>query len=224
MESDWVPHIVRKGETLGALAYRRRTTVAKVWNHSKNADLKAKRKNPNVLAPGDMLWLPPDDPTPTPIHITPGDTITVSLNIPRHTVKVKLHDDADKPLASVPFEVDGGLVEPDAKTDGDGVATFETWVTTNAVTLRLPTLGRELPVLIGALDPLATRSGAIGRLRNLGLYCNEPRDADAEAVYFRSVLLEFQEKYDLKQTGELDQATQDKLAELAGDDGTWEED
>jgi hypothetical protein len=224
MASDWVPHIVRRSETLGALAYRHRTTVAKIWNDDKNADLKAKRKNPNVLAPGDLLWLPPREITPSPIHISPGGTVTVSANIPRHTVKVKLHDDADKPLASVPFEVDGGLVEPDAKTDGDGVATFETWVTTKAVTLRLPSLSRELTVLVGALDPLATKSGFVGRLRNLGLYCKEARDPEAEAIYFRAVLLEFQEKYELKQTGELDQPTQDKLAELAGDDGTWEED
>src|SRR5215813_7826422 len=33
-----------------------------VWNHPKNAQLKAKRKDPNVLMPGDVVYLPDLDP------------------------------------------------------------------------------------------------------------------------------------------------------------------
>jgi hypothetical protein len=223
MAKAWVPYVVRKGDTVSRLAYRRRTTVKEVWGHPKNAELAALRKNPDVLCPADLLWLPPED-APLAASVSPGGEVTVRAAIPTFTLRIALHDDDGKPLAGAAFEVDGGEVLPPGKTDGDGVAVFKTWVTTRSVVLRLPDRGLEFPVAIGGLDPAATRSGAVGRLRNLGLYFDEDRGPEAEDSYFRSVLFQFQEKHGLEETGELDEPTQAKLAELGGEDGAMPED
>lgn len=220
MSQDWVPYVVRKGDTVSGLAYRRGATVAEVWNHPKNAELKARRANPDVLSPSDLLWLPPEK-TPIPLPIAPGDHASVRIDLPRFTVRLALLDDAGKPIAGEPYEVEGGRVPPPGQTDGAGVAVFETWVTSRSVVVRLPARNHEFTVFVGALDPVATRSGAVGRLRNLGWYFDEDRGEEAEALYFRGVLFQFQAQHRLEETGELDEPTQKKLAELAGGDGEF---
>jgi hypothetical protein len=49
---------VRGGDCLNSLAEERGLTWQKIWNHSKNARLKQLRKDPNILMPGDLLFIP----------------------------------------------------------------------------------------------------------------------------------------------------------------------
>src|SRR5262249_55988912 len=52
-------HTVRQGEHISRLANEAGLpSYLTIWNHSKNADLKSKRKNPNVLHPGDEVFIP----------------------------------------------------------------------------------------------------------------------------------------------------------------------
>jgi len=219
---DWTPHVVRRGDTVAELAFRRGATVAEVWEHPKNAELKAKRKNPDVLAPLDLLYLPPKPDEG--LHVEVGDTLEVTATVPVHTVKLKLCDGKGKPFAGEAFEVEGGEPEPaPGKTDGDGVATFTALVTARTATIRLPKRGAEFLVAIAGLDPVSTRSGAEGRLRNLGLLQDGEGDDEVRTLHYQDALFAFQELYDLPPTGELDDATQSKLAEVGGDDGASSE-
>jgi N-acetylmuramoyl-L-alanine amidase len=219
MTKDWVPYVVRKGDTVAELAFRRGATVAEVWNHEKNAELKARRKNPDVLALLDIVYLPP--PKETPLDIAPGDTLEVSAKVPRHKLKLKLCDAKGKPLAGEAFEVEGGEPVPrPGKTDGAGVATFTTFVTTRSVKIKVPSKQAEFLVSVAGLDPVSTRSGAEGRLRNIGLLHDADGDEDVRHLHYREALFTFQEMYGLEATGELDEATQKKLDQVAGDDGT----
>jgi hypothetical protein len=52
---------VRPGDCITSLAYERGLVWQKVWNHPKNAPLQAKRKDPNILQPGDVVHLPDKD-------------------------------------------------------------------------------------------------------------------------------------------------------------------
>src|SRR5258705_11239877 len=56
-------HTVRQGEHLSRLAKEAGLpSYLTIWNHSKNSDLKSKRKNPNVLHPGDEVFIPEMNP------------------------------------------------------------------------------------------------------------------------------------------------------------------
>jgi hypothetical protein len=55
-------YIVQPGDCISSLAGARGLKWDTVWNHPKNAQLKAKRKDPNVLMPGDVIYLPDLDP------------------------------------------------------------------------------------------------------------------------------------------------------------------
>src|SRR5262245_13433434 len=52
-------HIVIQGEHLSSIARKYGFTSYKtIWDHGKNAELKKERQNPNVLFPGDELFIP----------------------------------------------------------------------------------------------------------------------------------------------------------------------
>jgi N-acetylmuramoyl-L-alanine amidase len=223
MTIEWVPHVVRSGEHASGLAYARGTTVADVWAHPKNAELRKKRSNPDVLAPGDVIWLPEKpDPKWRPVQV--GSSNKFVASVPKQTVKVKICGDDGKPLAGATYKVDdGGAVAPPAQTDGDGTATFDVAVHTRSVVLRLPDHKLAIPVHVGGLDPLSEVSGAIGRLRNLG-YCHQHEMATEGgrlAEYVRFAVAWFQRDQGLSVTGEVDGPTRDKLGELGGTDGDW---
>jgi len=214
--------VIHKGDTIAELAFKRGATVAEIWNFGKNADLKALRKNPDVLAPLDIVYLPPEPDVG--LDIAAGDSLTAMVTVPRHTLKLKLCDGKGKPFAGVAFEVDGGEPVPEpGMTDGNGVATFTTHVTSRQVTIRLPSKKAEFSLSVAGLDPVCTRSGAEGRLRNLGFLEEVEGGEDVLHLHYREALFAFQEKYELPVTGELDDATQAKLGEVGGDDGSSSE-
>src|SRR5258705_4409473 len=51
-------HVVSQGECLNSIAANYGFVWKTIWNHPDNADLKAERKNPNVLYPDDVLVIP----------------------------------------------------------------------------------------------------------------------------------------------------------------------
>ena len=54
-----VTHVVAQGEYLSLIAARFGFRDPRViWNHPDNAALRERRKNPNVLFPGDVLTIP----------------------------------------------------------------------------------------------------------------------------------------------------------------------
>lgn len=222
MGAGWVPHVVRRGEHASGLAYAHGVSVETVWNHPQNAELRKKRTNPDVLAPTDVLWLPRKREQAWS-SVPAGGTVKFVASVPRQVIKVRICGNDGKPLSGVAFEVENAVVRPPAKTDTDGTATFEVDVLTKSVVIRVPERKLAIPVLVGDLDPVSTLSGAIGRLRNLGYCGHEPLGlATADSAAYGEFLLSwFQREHELPVTGELDQATQDKLAEVGGDDGQW---
>ena len=52
-------HAVKQGEYLSMIAKQYGfASHSIIWDHEKNADLRAKRKNPSVLFPDDQVFIP----------------------------------------------------------------------------------------------------------------------------------------------------------------------
>lgn len=51
-------YVVQPGDCISSLAETNGLLWENVWNHPENADLKRRRKDPNILFPGDVVLLP----------------------------------------------------------------------------------------------------------------------------------------------------------------------
>src|SRR5262245_25757582 len=57
-QEDGVIHRVRVGESVPSIAYERGHHWATIWNHPMNEELRALRRDPNILLEGDELFIP----------------------------------------------------------------------------------------------------------------------------------------------------------------------
>jgi hypothetical protein len=57
-------HVLQRGETLAAIARRFGMTWQELYGHEENAAFRALRPDPNVVHPGDELWVPGEDMPP----------------------------------------------------------------------------------------------------------------------------------------------------------------
>lgn len=115
----------------------------------------------------------------------------------------------DVPIAnrSYELEVDGRVVAR-ARTDGGGW--LEQKIPPDARQGTLCVEGRDpYPLDLGSLDPIDERSGAQGRLRNLGFHAGELSGELDELT--RWAIGAFQRKHSLRVTQDMDAATRQKL-------------
>ncbi len=198
-------HVVAQGECTSSIADASGLSWETVWNHANNAALREKRKDPNVLYPGDELFVPDVD-----IKWESGAT-TQRHTFVKKTAKVTIHLrvlDADKPRASVPYTlvVDGTTLS--GTTDGGGH--LKHTIPANASSGRL-TVGEGaskdvFELLFGTVDPIDTEEGVRGRLVDLGFVTENLSEA----------ISAFQRKEKLTVTGEADDATRARLKEKFG--------
>jgi hypothetical protein len=165
-------HVVKPGEYLASLAYRFGFDADAVWNAPKNADLK-KLRDPNILAPGDILYIPMPPEGGVGLQVNAEASNDFAARVPTVVVELVILDENGDPCANEPVEV-VGLPQPleDPQTKGDGSLSLEVSVVTESVTVGLPNRNQILQVWIGHLNPLDDASedlsGMAGRLANLG--------------------------------------------------------
>lgn len=210
-------HVVLQGEHLsqisakyGFLDYRT------IWNHPQNADLKALRKTPNVLLPGDTVHIP--DKSEKQASRGTGQLHRFQVPSQRLFLQIALKDWANQPVADTECELQlEGKAIP-LKTDAAGRIKVPISITEAEATLTFkdPMVPFDLlvPIKIGHLDPVDSASGQMARLSNLGYITRHLEDVD-DIVMARTVQ-EFQCDAGLPVTGECDAVTQNKLKEMHG--------
>jgi hypothetical protein len=52
------PYVIKQGDYLAKIAHRFGFDAIAVWNDETNATLRTVRPNPNILYPGDVLYVP----------------------------------------------------------------------------------------------------------------------------------------------------------------------
>lgn len=213
------PYVVRQGDTLTTLSLQRGFDANEVWNHEKNAELKALRGDMDVLYPSDLLFLP-DKPAST-VPIKAGAANAFKITLPTITLRIAFADE-EGPYAGEEFVVEGIALPVEGTTDGDGVATFAIPHNTKKPIVTFPKRRESFVVQIGHLDPVTTASGVRQRLTQLGylgapMPVTEANRAKALAAYeLEQAIRAFQRAEDLVETGTADQPTREALVEIFG--------
>jgi len=211
-------HTVVQGEYLSLIAYRYGfASFLTIWDHPENAEFKKKRQSPNVLLPGDRLYIPLKE---SKEENRPTDK-RHRFQVKRDTLQLRLvvEELYNKPLANTKCElqVEGEVFE--LKTDSKG--RLEKEIPVNAQSARLiikegetPLRNVPLTIKIGNLDPVSEQSGQVARLRNLGYYPAAERKIDERLL--DSAVQQFQLHHGLKVDGICGPATRAKLKEVYG--------
>lgn len=187
-----------------------------IYGHGNNAGLRKDRPNPNVLLPGDSVFIPDSKP---PDHSVPTDAKHKFI-LKRSKVRLRLVlKDKDGPMANRPYTLtvegrppiegtsDGsGLIEQPVPADAksaelrfqrgpDAKSGFMTWA-----------------LQLGSLDPFDKVSGVQARLNNLGFFCGKVDGIVGPRT--QKALRSFQEQNGLSKTGHIDAATSARLLGL----------
>jgi hypothetical protein len=218
MSGDYKPYIVRQGDYLGKLAYLHGFDADEVWNHERNTELRDLGRSPNILAPGDILYLPVKPKEG--LSFTSGTSNRYRATVHKVKVSIVFKDDS-RVLADEPYEVfglgsegsDGQTAE--RKTDGDGRIELELPVTTREISIVFPRQNVSYEVRVGDMDPENELSGIKKRLANLGFLVREI-DSEAGDDQLSGAILAFQKKRGLPATGALDDATKKALKDEHG--------
>ena len=204
-------HVIRAGDHLAKIAHDAGLDPDAVWSHPKNADLRALRKDQNILCEGDVVFLPVEDPVTLPLKV--GAANRFSVVVPEIETHVRFGN-ATGPFAGEAYVVEG-LDEPIRGTsDGDGKVTITAPVTAHVATVRFEKRGLSFSVLLGEMDPITEVSGVQLRLASLGYLKGTPSGELDDAT--TGALRAFQDAKGLARTGAMDQATLDALKAAYG--------
>jgi hypothetical protein len=202
-------HRVQQGECLASIAARYGHAWKTVWNHPENKQLRDARKDPNVLHPGDAVFVPDKALKAEPAVTNKRHQFKV------HLEKSKLHlrlTGAFQSLEGEPFVIELGGERIEGKTDSDGKLEAEIPAGLTEVTLLLPKRRQSYTLSLGHLDPSDVARGAEERLRNLGMLSSDHPDD----VSLGAALSMFQRVKKLEETGALDDRTAAALRDEHG--------
>jgi len=206
-------YTVQQGDCMSSIAYERGFFWQTLWDDSSNAELKTKRKNPNVLLDGDIVHIP--DLT---VKQEPGATEATHKfrrkSVPEK-LRMKLLDANNKPRANLDYII---IIDGDSRRgQTDGMGELKEGIPPNAKAGKLILGGdtaHPITLNLGHLNPISEVSGLKARLVNLGFYGGPIDDNldDATVQAIRS----FQTKQGLPVTGAADDATTAQLQKLHG--------
>lgn len=211
-------HVVAQGEHLTSIADQYGfTDYASIWDHANNASLKQSRGNPNVLYPGDSLYIP-DKQQKEELGATTKRHV-FKLKQSRLMLRVLVEDAFERPVANASCVLTLDQERSTLASDGSGKLEKQISPTATEGTMVLDTQdtafqGDVLQISIGALDPVETLTGQAARLDNLGYCAGTP--ASAEDPQFVSAVEEFQCDHALAVDGLPGPQTRAKLKQVHG--------
>jgi hypothetical protein len=199
-------HTVAQGECIASIAKQRGMPWEKLWNHPDNASLKTLRRDPNVLLPGDEVFVPAPDTKEESRATDARHRFEVAATTAKVKIRVLVND---QPRAQTPYRLDVDGTKSTGTTDGGGF--LEAVIPADAREAVLEVgKGDDVDVFtlaLGTLDPIDTDSGVQGRLLALGF----DAETDLEAG-----VRDFQTKEKLPVTGRVDDTTRARLREKFG--------
>jgi hypothetical protein len=184
-----------------------------IWDHPSNAALRKQRPNQEILAPGDVLFVPVVKPKWLPVAV--GETNAFVATVPTVTVDLRLtQDDGDgnNALAGMTYVIHG---LPSGDVDGtfgsDASISLQVPVNVREVTLFVSELQATYPIVLGRIDPVDTDSGLRQRLAHLGYI-----DDSTGSFPVDDAVCAFQRDRQIDTSGTVDAATAQALTDAHG--------
>lgn len=206
-QGDWLSSIAKK---FGIGDWKR------IYDHPKNKEFKEKRPDPNVIYPGDKLFIPEQEYIEIePKRVNPNVQKIVVSDLEKETIQIIFKDEEGKPVANQPYKFKIGGYEKEGTTDGNGKMIEEIeakYIECGTYSLFMG--GRELLLNIGHLDPVNEITGIQARLDNLG-YDVGPIDGII-GPKTKEAIKTFQRDHGLKDDGIAGPKTQDTLKQVYG--------
>jgi len=211
-------HIVKQGEHITRIAEKHGfSSYDLLWQRPENAQLKTLRRNPNVLAPGDEVFIPEREQ-----RTETGPTEERHRFLAKRTplkLRLKLIGFDGKPIASTPctLEVEGDSKEKSTDTAGMIESPIGATDEAGRLTIRQPKQGADvqLSLMIGHLNPVDLASGQQARLNNLGYFAGDI-GGEVDQELLKSAVEEFQCDSGLTVDGVCGEKTRKKLTEVHG--------
>jgi N-acetylmuramoyl-L-alanine amidase len=205
-------HRVKQGECLSSIAHAYGFGDERfIYEHPNNEGLRAKRPDPNVLFPGDEVFVP--DRAEKQVECATGRMHRFNVRRPRPVVRVVLKDRDGETIPDSDYVFRVGKEVRDGKTSGGLV---EEPVPPDALRAELfvPAFKIAMRFDLQNLDPHDEATGAQQRLKNLRLYSGAV-DADI-GPRTEAALRAFQRMFGLEETGACDEKTRDALRKHHG--------
>ncbi|MGH9455710.1 MAG: peptidoglycan-binding protein [Terriglobia bacterium] len=199
-------HTVSDGECISSISFNEGFFWETIWNHPQNASVQQLRKDPNILFPGDVVFVP-DKQLKQEIRSAGAHYKFVKKNN-LVTLRLRLLDDF-KPRASLKYRLTVGSLTLSGQTDSQGHLRQK--IPASATSALLLTDEDAYNLNIGELDPISEDLGVQHRLTNLG-YLGDNADSD----HVTAALTRFQKDQGLDPTGELTDSTRAKLQKVHG--------
>jgi Putative peptidoglycan binding domain/LysM domain len=217
-----INHTVKQGEHLSSIARRYGFSDYKIiWNDPNNVKLKEQRKNPNVLYPGDQLYI--RDKEEKQESRSTEQHHTFQIKNPKLELRLVLEDQFSKPIKNAQCELHVENQVLHLTSDGLGHINQSIPATAeNALLIikdpKTPLNEMAIPIKIGHLDPVEEQSGQLSRLNNLGYFAGPLESASKEEnqALFLSAVEEFQCDHGLTVDGKCGPLTQTKLRRVHG--------
>ncbi len=204
---------VKQGDCISSIAFEKGFFPETLWEHPENKELKEKRKDPNILLPGDIVHVP-DKKLKEVSHSTNAVHKFKIKNVPAYLNLVLNY--GGEPLKNEPYtlEIDGKKSE--GKTDGEGKIRVPIVPNADKGKLIVGDEGRQIEYTLDLanLDPIDTVIGFKKRLHNLGLAVGK-LDNSISPEFVAAIRL-FESSHDITVTGEMSDTTKNKLKEIYG--------
>ena len=207
-------YVVKQGDCIESIAFNYGLFWGTVWDDPKNLQLRTVRKSPNVLLPGDKVFVP-EKRLKEESGATEQTHRFKRKGVPSK-LQIKLLDEDGKPRGNLNYciIIEGKLRQDKTSMDG----WIRVPIVPNAQRGRLivqESNKQEVYELnLGNIDPIDQLEGVRQRLKNLGFDCGGEEGELGEQT--KAALKEFQRQYQLPESGEPDQATQAKLKQVYG--------
>ncbi len=190
-------HTVKQGDCLSSIAKQYGfTDYRTIYDDGNNAQLKQERPDPNLLFPGDRVYIPnkvqKNEPAATGTHHT------FELRSSRVFLNLAIHVDQE-PLANAEYDLLLGGAKIHGVTDSRGLLREEIETSVEFGKLVFQTPPMEWDLQIGCLDLVNKVTGIQQRLNNLGFACGK---ADGQiGPRTKAAIRQFQGNRNLKVTG-----------------------